>query len=455
LNKLNRRSTAHLPVDTTLYNAKVYTRKGLVKAGIAIDNERIVKVSKETNLPKASTKIDLKGNLMLPGLIDSHVHLRDQQIAYREDFPSGTSAAAAGGVTTVVDMPNNQPLTMSVETLRERMRLAKSRVLVNVAFNSAFPANPSDIRSIVNAGAVGFKLYLLQQIGGVNIDDDEALLNAFKAISRTKVPIAVHAEDKETIEKAKEKMLKQGRNDLNAFLEAHPPEAEEKAIRRVATLANKSGAHVHICHVSSAMGLKAVLKAKTIGCNLTCEVTPHHLLLTDQNLKKAGNFALEIPPLRTRQSANALWHALQKGSIDTIGSDHAPHSFEEKHAESIWDVKPGIVGLETMLPLLLTEVNRNRLTIKQLVRLTCEKPAKIFHLKNRGKLREGAFADITVVDLKKSHKINASRFHSKAKFSPFDGWEVKGKPIKTFVNGHLVMEEDEIVAKPGSGRIIS
>jgi len=443
-----------LQVDLILVNAKVYTRDGIVDAGLAIDDGRIVKVAKETRLPKADKRMDLKEKLALPGLIDSHVHLRDQELAYREDFQSGTSAAAAGGVTTVVDMPNNRPFTMSVETLKERMRLAESRILVNVGFNSAFPAETEEIRRIVEAGAVGFKLYLLQQLGGVNIDDDEALLNAFKAMSKTKVPISVHAEDKSTLERAKKNLLEQGRNDLNAFLKSHPPTAEEKAINRVVGLAKKSGAHVHICHVSSAIGLKAVLKTKRMSCNVTCEVTPHHLLLTAQHLKKYGNLALEIPPLRTSRDVNALWQALQKGFIDTIGSDHAPHSFEEKHTESVWDVKPGIVGLETMLPLLLTEVNKGHLTIDQLVHLTCEKPAEIFHLKDRGELETGAFADITVVDLKKEHKIHASRFYSKAKFSPFDGWKVKGKAVKTFVGGELIMDEGEIVAKPGTGRII-
>ena len=147
-------------VDVILHNAKVYTREGFVEAGIAICEGRIVKIAKKTNLPRAATKIDLKGKFALPGLIDSHVHLRDQQLAYKEDFQSGTSAAAAGGITTVVDMPNNQPLTMSLEALKERMRLAESRIFINVAFNSAFPRQENEIRRIVEAGAVGFKVYL-------------------------------------------------------------------------------------------------------------------------------------------------------------------------------------------------------------------------------------------------------------------------------------------------------
>lgn len=442
-----------MPVDLTLHNTKVYTEKGLTNAGIAIDNGLVVKISKETNLPKASTRINLKGNLALPGLIDSHVHLRDQELSYREDFQSGTMAAAAGGFTTVVDMPNNRPVTMSVNTLRERMRLAEPRIIVNVAFNSAFPVNAGEIHEIVKAGALGFKLYLLQQIGGTNIDDNEALSIAFNAIKRTRVPIAVHAEDKAITERLKKTLTQKGENDIKAFLKAHPPRAEEAAIKRTLDLAKASCTHVHTCHVSSRQGLKAVLNAKKLGYPVTCEVTPHHLLLTTRHLKKYGNLALEIPPVRTRRDVNYLWDALQQGLVDTIGSDHAPHSIEEKNAETIWDVKPGIVGLETTLPLLLTEVNHGRLTIEQLVNLICKRPAEIFHL-DRGKLAQDSVADITVINLKTKHKIDASKFYSKAKFSPFDGWHVKGKAIKTFAAGQLLMDEDEIVAKPGTGRIL-
>jgi dihydroorotase len=444
----------HLPVDTVLFNAKIYTSQGIVEAGLAIDHGRIVKVAKETNLPPASTKLNMNGCLVLPGLIDSHVHLRDQQLAYREDFTTGTAAAAAGGVTTVIDMPNNRPVTMSSETLRERMQLAEKRILVNVAFNSAFPHRTEEIRLIVREGAVGFKLYLLQQIGGINIDDDKALQDAFNAVAETKVPVAVHAEDRATLVTAEKSMRDSGRNDAEAFLEAHPASAEVKAIQRVVNLAKNSSAHMHICHISSAAGLDTALKAKKEGLSITCEVTPHHLLLTSQSVKKQGNMALMLPPLRTKTDTDALWKALKKGLIDTVASDHAPHSIEEKNAQSLWDVKPGIAGLETMLPLMLNEVNRGRLSINELVRLMSEKPTEIFHLRDRGSLSEGCMADIVVIDINREHKIDASRFHSKAKFSPFDGWRVKGKPVKTFVNGQFVMNEGEIVAKPGTGRIL-
>jgi dihydroorotase len=241
---------------------------------------------------------------------------------------------------------------------------------------------------------------------------------------------------------------------MEAYVKTHSPEVEKKAIKRVTQLAENSSVHIHFCHISSAEGLNAVLGAKKLGLPITCEVTPHHLLLSSEHLKRYGTLALADPPLRTKKDVKALWNALKQGLIDTLASDHAPHTIEEKKVESAWDAKPGITGLETMLPLLLTQVNDGRLTMADLVRLTSERPAQIFDLKGRGSLDEGKRADIVVVDINREYKIDSSRFYSKAKYSPFDGWKVKGKPIKTFVNGRLVMDEGEIVAKPGTGQII-
>ncbi len=443
-----------LQVDLVLYNGKIYTAEGFVDAGIAIEGARIFKIAKEENLPKASFRMNLNEHIVLPGLIDSHVHLRDQNRAYREDFFTGTAAAAAGGFSLVIDMPNNKPVTMNVQSLRERMKLAEKRVLVNVAFYSAFPETIGEISSIAKEGAIAFKLFLLEKIGGLNIDDDTAVLRAFNEVEKANVPVAVHAEDKETFENILKRLQDENRDDIDAYLEAHSSDVEVKAVQRIIRLAEKSEVHVHFCHISSAKSLSLIKKARGVGVNITCEVTPHHLLLTSKDLKRYENLAVTVPPVRTREDMMALWNALKQGLIDTLGSDHAPHAMEEKKLGSVWEVKPGIAGLETTLPLMLTQVNKGRLTIKELVQLTSKKPAEIFRLKDRGVLSKGCYADLVVVDVKREHRIDSSKFHSKAKFSPFDGWKVKGKPVKTFVNGRLVMDEGEIVAKPGTGQIM-
>jgi dihydroorotase len=426
----------------------------IVDCSLAINQGKIFKIGKEANMPKAETKIDLKNLLVLPGLIDVHVHLRDEGKAYKEDFYSGTAAAAAGGITTVLDMPNNRPVTMSVKALKRRMKVAERKVLVNVGFYSEFPKNMKETEEIIREGAVAFKLFMAEQIGGLNIDDDHALLEAFKTISRLKVPVAVHAEDKTILKKAEEKFKRANCNDVEAFLKVHSEKVEVTAVKRLLKIAEQTNVHVHFCHVSTENGLKAIIDGKKSGMKITCETTLHHLFLSVDDLRQIGTLALTTPPIREKHHIAALWNGIKNGWIDIIASDHAPHTLGEKKAKSIWDVKVGIPSLETTLPLLLTQVKHRRLSITDIVRLMSEKPAEIFGLKGRGCLKEGNNADLVVVDLNDKYKIDPSKFHSKAKYSPFDGWNVEGKPVKTFVSGRLIMDEGEIAAEAGSGEIV-
>jgi dihydroorotase len=449
-----KRSAMDLIVDLVLENAKAYIDKAIVDCSIAIDGDRIFKIGKETSMPKTDAKIDLQKLVVLPGLIDVHVHLRDEGKAYKEDFYSGTAAAAAGGMTTVLDMPNNNPVTMSTEALRNRMKIAEDKILVNVGFYSEFPKDIREIEGIVSHGAVGFKLFMAEQVGGTNIHDDQALLEAFKSVTKINRLTAVHAEDRALLKRAEGMLKRNGRNDVHAFLKAHSEDVEVKAVERILDIERKTGMRLHFCHVSTENGLETIVRAKKSMMPVTCETTPHHLLLSAEDLKQIGTLALTMPPVRERNHIAALWDGIRNGSIDLIASDHAPHTIEEKEAQSIWDVKVGIPGLETTLSLMLTEVKRGRLTIGDIAVLMSENPAKIYRLRGRGTLREGNTADLTVVDLSRKYKIDSSLFHSKAKYSPFDGRAVEGKTSKTFVNGQLIMDEDEIVAKPGSGMII-
>jgi dihydroorotase (multifunctional complex type) len=442
-----------LTVDLVLENLKAYIGGSVEECCIAIENGRIFKLGRETQMPKAETVLNLGGLLVLPGLIDVHVHLRDEGKAYKEDFYTGTAAAAAGGFTTVLDMPNNAPVTMSADTLKRRMETAKAKAFVNVGFFSEFPGETKEIDAIIKAGAVAFKLYLGEQVGGLNIDDDKALEEAFKTV-KSRVPIAVHAEDKNMLKKVERKLKQEGRSDINAFLEVHSVEAEVKAVKRVLKIARKTGAKVHFCHISTRHSLEAIHRARGEGLPLTCEATPHHLFLSVEDLKRVGTLALTIPPLRDKSHVDFLWEGLKRGFIDVIGSDHAPHAFTEKNAGSVWEIKPGIPGLETSLPLMLTAVNMGMLSLADVVRFMAENPAKIFRLYGRGTVKEGFKADLVAVDLKREYLIDSSKFYSKAKFSPFDGKRVKGKPVKTFVGGRLVMDEGEVVAEAGCGEIV-
>ncbi len=440
-----------LIVDSVLVNAKAYFKREIVDCAIAIENGEVFKIGKETQMPKADQRFVLNKSLVLPGLIDPHVHLRDEGKAYKEDFYTGTAAAAAGGVTTVLDMPNNAPVTMSAETLGNRIKIAKKKILVNVGFYSEFPIEPKGIRDIVDEGAVAFKLFMGKQVGGLGINDDRAVEGALRKAGELGVPVAVHAEDEKELKKNEEKMRRSNRHDVSAFREAHEEIVELKAIERLLRITEKTGAALHFCHITTEEGLSAIIRGKKTGRLATCEVTPHHLLLSSDDFGRYGMAAVTIPPLRGKRHIKALWNGILNGWIDVLGSDHAPHAFREKDASSIWDVKAGIPGLETTLPLVMSLVMKKRISLDRAVSLLSEKPAEIFGLKDRGLLEEGKKADLVVVDLKKKFKIDASKFHSKAKYSPFDGWEVQGKLLKTFVNGRLVMEDDEIVEKAGCG----
>jgi len=443
-----------LTADLILSNAKAYINNEIVDCSLAINQGKIFRIAKEANMPKAETKIDLKNLLVLPGLIDVHVHLRDEGKTYKEDFYSGTAAAAAGGITTVLDMPNNEPVTMSVEALRNRMKIAQRKILVNVGFYSEFPKNIKETEEIIREGAVAFKLFMAEQIGGLNIDDDHALLEAFKIVSKLKTPVAVHAEDKTTSKKVEDELKRDNCNDVEAFLKAHSENVEVTAVKRLLKIAEQTNVRVHFCHISTENGLKAIIDGKKSGMTITCETTPHHLFLSVDDLRRIGTLALTTPPIREKHHIAALWDGIRNSWIDILASDHAPHTLGEKKAESVWDVKVGIPGLETTLPLLLTEVKNGRLLITDVVRLMSKNPAEVFGLKGRGFLKEGNNADLIVVDLDVKHKIDASKFHSKAKYSPFNGWNVEGKPVKTFVGGRLIMDDGEIVAEAGSGEII-
>ncbi len=441
-------------VDSVLTNAKAYLHGEIVDCNLAIENGKIFKIGKQAHTPKADLTIKLGNFLVLPGLIDAHVHLRDEEKAYKEDFYTGTAAAAAGGVTTVLDMPNNSPVTMSAETLRNRIQIAKNKNVVNVGFYSEFPNKLSEIADIIAEGAVAFKLFMARQIGGLDIDNDQEVIEAFKKVNDLGTLVATHAEDKTMLKAAEEKLKKANRCDASAFAEAHSERVEYKAIEHLLGISAKINMPLHFCHVTTKESMTLLTGAKRSGSKVTCEVTPNHLLLSDKDFEHHGSLLAIMPPLRNSHHIKTLWEFIDEGWVDTIGSDHAPHSLNEKSSSNIWEAKVGVPGLETTLPLLLTMARKGYLSIANLVSLLSEKPAEIFNLGDRGKLERGKRADLVAIDFNRKYRIDASKFLSKAKYSPYDGWEVQGKPMKTFVNGLLVMDEQVIVAKAGSGGIV-
>jgi dihydroorotase len=441
-------------VDLLITNAKIYTDRGLIDGGLAIDDGLIQKIAKEANLPEAASKIDAGGKIVLPGLVDAHVHLRDLDLSYKEDFYTGTCAAAAGGFTTVCDMPNTVPPTRDSSLLKEKMDVAAKKVVTNVGFYCCFPEMHGDFEAVANLGAVGFKVYLHHPLTKLNIQDDDVFSSSLKSAAEVGMPVVLHAEDYYMINSQEEDCKKSGRNSFQDYLSVHSPEAELKAVKRVLSLAEGISVQLHFVHITSVNSLKLIIQAKKIGQEVTCEVTPHNLLLTYEDLLRLGGICLMDPPPRDSSTVSEMWRYLNGGAIDIIASDHAPHPLEDKLKKNVWEVPAGIPGLETTLPLMLTEVNNGRLTLDDVVRYLSEKPSRIFHLPNKGRISRGLDADLTIIDLGKQSTINSDSFYSKAKYSPFNGRKVKGKAVKTIVAGKIVMEDDEIVADPGSGSVL-
>ena len=430
------------PADLNVVDIHVFYRGRVLDGCISISDGRVIYVGKRANAPRAERVLDGSGLLALPGPIDVHVHLRDEELAYKEDFYTGTCSAVAGGITGVLDMPNTRPPVDSARRLIERMRRAQRMVVANVGFYSLLPSRLNELEALAEAGAVGIKIYLHEPKTTLDISDDALLAQAVQLANRCGLPVVFHAEDSRVIEEAKAKIGPE-EDPVRRFLLTHPPEAELSAVKRLVRLLRDR--RVHLCHISTPGSVEL---AKSAGFSV--EATPHHLFLSAEVCERLGPLALMDPPLRPPELVARLRAMLYRGLIDVVASDHAPHALEEKMGP---EPPPGIPGLETLLPLLLNEVAERRLALPELVRLVCERPARLFHL-DGGRLEPGAPADLVLVDLKAEVIVDPGVFKSKARFSPFEGMRLRGAPAYTIVNGQLALERGEVVAEPGCGRIL-
>ncbi len=369
---------------------------------------------------------------MLPGAIDAHVHFRDPGQNYKEDWTSGSSAAAAGGITTVVDQPNTDPRTLDVRSFELKLDIASNRSIVDFCLNGG----PGRIEELVKAGvsAIG-EIFTYEH-------SDEDLQRILDESKKAGALATVHAEDGLIVAKSTERLRQSHEPEIYSL--ARPAAAEAVAIEKILAWSDR----LHICHLSTLQGLKLIGEAKGTGKNVSCEVTPHHLFFNQKNYHEQGSFLKMNPPLRRQEDNDALWAGLRAGIIDILASDHAPHLPEEKR-DDIWEAPPGVPGVETMLPLLLFAVKRNMLTLDRMVDGLAAKPAQIFGLASKGNIETGKDADLVIVDTKKVARINADRLHSRAEWTPFEGKEAIF-PEMTILRGEVIFD-GEIATKPGFG----
>ena len=420
-------------------NSIIVTPDETLRGDILIVGETIARVAPEIQNDDARV-IDASGLHVLPGLIDAHVHLRDPGATHKEDFVTGTRAALAGGVTTVLDMPNNPVPTTSRIALEEKRALAHARAVCDYGF--FIGATEENARlEIGDWGAVGVKLYMGATTGDLLVTDFAATYRHFAAPHR--LPVVVHAED----------------NDALRFFASDPSRARHSARRppitaalavsRALALAEETGRQLHIAHLSTAREIELVKNTKARGINVTCEVTPQHLFLSADDEERLGAFGIVNPPLRSPDDVRALWRNL--GHVDLIATDHAPHTIEEKQS-----AKPpsGMPGLETMLPLLLTAASEKRLTLQDIARLTARNPARVFHLAHKGEIATSNYADLVLVQLDEEYVLQKP-WQTKCNWSPFEGWRVHGRIVRVFLRGQEMVANGEITANAGSGKEIS
>ncbi len=415
---------------------KLVTANSIESGEILIKGDTIASVGKRVDAPKGSEVLDASGLLVFPGLVDPHVHLREPGGKHKEDFTTGTRAALAGGFTTVLAMPNTSPPLTSREALLEAAGLAAGKVMCDVGFFiGATPDNALEAAEAAKAKqAVGLKIYMGSSTGNLLVSDLAAQLAHFESYPRV---IAIHAEDEEAV----------------GYFEARgrhrPPFCAAFALAKALALAAHSGRRLHVCHVSAASELELLRAAKARNLPVTCEVTPHHLFLTEDDEDRLGALGRMNPPLRTAADHDALWADLKL--FDCIATDHAPHTLEEKRGP-----KPpaGVPGLETALPLVLTAFQERGLPLTEIARLMALGPAAAFSLERKGRIEPGRDADLTLVDPQPEWTIGETPLQTKCGWTPFEGRRVRGRVERVLLRGQTVFDAGEVLAEPGIGRVI-
>ncbi|MGD0175860.1 MAG: dihydroorotase family protein [Candidatus Bathyarchaeia archaeon] len=435
-------------------NGKLVRAGHLTPANILIEDERIEYVG--VRKPKlADRRLDAKGRVILPGVVDGHAHLHDPAFTNREDFTTGTTAAAAGGVTSVVEMVLSTPVD-TPERVKDKIELGKRYSLIDFSLHGGMMNlnNLPNIAAIASIGVRSFKTFTCRPYYA----DDHALMSLMRETSMRKSILNVHAEDEQTANENFDRLTAEGRKDPMAHAEWKPNVAEERAVRKVVEFSRTLKARVHISHISTRESVEIVRKNKRRRVRVTAETCPHYLTFTRGDMKKQGPYLKMNPSLKGPRDAQALWKGLRDGTIDMVTSEHAPGERAEKEAgwADIWKAWGGVPAIETMLPVLLSEgVNKRRISLTALQRVCCENPAKVFGLYPRkGVIQKGADADLVIVDLKIRRKVRAEDLHYKVGWTPYEGWTFRGWPMMTIRRGEPLYEDEQVIRKPGAAEFL-
>lgn len=387
-------------------------------------------LSSEKNTDKI---INVKENMIIPGLIDPHVHLRDPGLTQKETWKTGSQSAAHGGYTTIIDMPNTIPKTDTATNFKEKKEIAEKKSCVDYALHAGVKTQ-KDVMEINKEKPAAYKIFM-------DLHTNTELNEMFSYIKQTGKPLCLHCEDKTLVDYNIKTLSKNPENAKKTIIYSYARSAlsELIAVNRAIELGKKYDLQLHLCHISTRQTLELIHEARE-KMNISIEATPHHIFLDNNTYNTYGVKAKTNPPLRdTKYNINIKY----LNDFDSIGTDHAPHTIEEKEKDT-WTSAAGIPGLETTLKLILTEVNKNRISLKQVVRLLSSNPAKIFKIPNKGEIRKGYDADITILDMKETGRINVENFYTKGKYTPFENRGYEGNNIMTINRGNIISENDEV-----------
>ena len=459
----NRQTTReyHMKIDLYIRNGQIATEEATFRGGIAIRDGKITQVLHGNPDLEAVETIDVQGKAVLPGMVDPHVHFSEPRPDAYEGFLTGTSAAAAGGITTVIEMPlNASPPTIDGENLRRKQEIVRNTAIIDVGlWGGLVENNLAELSDLEAGGVLALKAFMSDSASDFARADDDIIFEGLRFSADKGLPVGVHCENEYITRHLKQQLQAEGRTDLAAWPESRPPFQELEAIDRALHLARASGGQLHIVHISQGEGIRKTAQAKLAGINVSNETCPQYLLLDHEGYLRIGATAKCAPVIRSREIVEDLWACVLAGQVDVIASDHSPCLTAQKAgaADNVWNIWGGISGVQTMLPGIITEgVHKRGLSLSALVKMMSSNPARIFGLyPQKGSLIPGADADLTIVDLDREWTLTAEQLFYQNKHSAFSGYEFKGYVTQTLVRGKTVFEDAQITVAPGCGKLIS
>ncbi|MFN4143585.1 dihydroorotase [Aestuariivirga sp.] len=424
--------------ELILKGGTLVNHDGMALRDVAVSGGRIVGIG-SFGRGQGGDIVDCTGLHILPGVVDSQVHLREPGAEHKEDLDTGGRAAVKGGVTAVFEMPNTSPLTTSAETLADKVKRATNRMYCDFAFYMGGTRENAHMLGELELlpGCAGVKVFMGSSTGSLLVDDDEGVARILANIRRR---AAFHSEDEDRLNARKHLRVEADPSSHYVWRDA---EAARLCTERLIRLAREARKRIHVLHVSTADEFPLLAAARDVA---TVEVTPNHLVFSSEDYARLGNLLQMNPPMREPRHKEGIWNALQSGLVDVLGSDHAPHTLEEK-ARPYPGSPSGMPGVQTLVPVMLDCVNRGMLSLERLVDLTSHGPNRIFGMAGKGRIAEGYDADFTIVDLKKQRTITNGWIESRCKWTPHDGRTVTGWPVGTLVRGRTVMWNDEIIGE--------